>query len=252
MKSHTVRTYDPLVNNVFIRLLINQFLAGKEEGRTLSIEESVSVLTYALLADSEFEITEDVLEELEIIVNTLAYSSSKAIKDDHAVAVNWLHEIRTGQASKTNSMIPTPAPFEWDGEDAAMGCFTLLRWAKDGSTDLDGPKSPERQFLRNAREMFNAFAIGQLTNMNDHPYMDMEYIEVVQLFAVKRFIKARMQPNNDEAFEAIKVLMLMSQLWFKLLNGLSVQLKTNLVQCVSVEITEKDGTAPAKPLKSGV
>ncbi len=236
MKSYTVRTHNPLVNNVLIRLLINQYVAGKLNGMTLYTEKGVSALTRALLCDFEFDIYEDFLEDFEIYVSELPYASHKAFKDDLAVIVNWLKELRTGNASQLESVTPTPPPCKWDTEDAAMGCFILHKWAKEDLTEFEGPMSMRRGFADHASEIFEAFANGQLMNMDDHIYMDMDNIAVVQLIAVERFIKARMQSNHDEAQDAIRVLVTMSQLWFKLRNGMSLRLVSDIVQCGKVNI----------------
>lgn len=88
-------------------------------------------------------------------------------------------------------------------------------------------------------------AMGQLTHQNDHMFMTVQDLEVVCMHAITRLLRGRMHHFDAEAYKAIKVLITMSQLIFKLRNGMSLRLKTNITDSGVIQINHASGTTTA-------
>lgn len=239
MTTYTIsKDINPLIKNVLIRIVIFHYLASKKAGNAHPDLNGLSAITWALLRNVEFELTEEELEALESYAQWFTNSSSDAAQADRAVFINWMHQIRTRKTATHDCEI-IPPPCCWQDEDAAMGCFILLRWASENTTKWQEGGDERQATLRTAR-MFSLIAIGQLCNLNFHPYMNMETIETVQLYALGAFVVAQQNSDKSEAHDAIRALILLNQIWFKLRNNMSPQLTTDRTYSTTIHITDKE------------
>lgn len=229
---------NPLIKSVLIRRVIFHYLASKKAGSTHPDLDGLSAITWALLRKIEFEASEEELEAFESYAQCFANSTSEAARADHAVFINWIHQIRTCKTA-THECEIIPPPCHWKDEDAAMGCFILLRWVSENSTKWLEVGDERQATLRTVR-IFSLIAIGQLCNLNFHPYMNMEIIETVQLYAFGAFVVAQQNSDKAEAHDAIRALIWLNQLWFKLRNNMSPQLTTDRTYSTTIQITDKD------------
>jgi hypothetical protein len=241
MTTYTIsKDINPVIKNVLIRMVIFHYLASKEAGNAHPDLSELTAITWSLCREIEIKLSEEQLQALESYGQWYSNSSSDATEADQAVLMSWMHQIRTRKTAKHDCEVSIPPPCIWKDEDAAMGCFILLRWASENATKWHEDRADRQATLRAVRT-FRFIAIGQLCNLNFHPHMSMETIEVVQLYALGALMLAQKNFDKDKSDDAVRVLILMTQIWFKLRNGMDPQLTTDRTYSTTIQITDEHG-----------
>jgi plasmid maintenance system antidote protein VapI len=243
MKIYEIQNNDSLIANVSVRVLVDLYLSERQSGKANEVIQGASALAYMLLNGIEVTLDRSEMAAVQHIINGLKKIPTIKASGDCAVLQDWLHKIEFDLSDSDPKAFQRIAHRPWAEADPALGCLALMNCAQE---DLSGCFSDDKVGKNRAEltaEVFDRLAVGQFTGQNNHQYMDGGWLIYVQRHALDRYIAARKDYDHDKAFEATRVLMLMNQLWFKLRNSLSLELKSNLVTTGNVQLSSATGFA---------
>ncbi len=216
--------FDPLVTNVILRLLINDFLLNSRSGHPLKHSPLLVAVAWASVIEKPARISDEELKQLETHVDQLRKSSIAHFGADAVVLNNWIHFLRSGEEKIMSEYLPAPQPCDWPDHDAFSFSSVMQSWAKEDLSVWYGGPEIGRQHAVQISEMLNALSLAQITPDYNNRFMDMDSIWSLQLLAAHRYNRSLKRKNKHDAHDAITVLMLLSNLWFQLYNSMCVDL----------------------------
>ncbi|TXH01917.1 MAG: hypothetical protein E6R09_05775 [Rhodocyclaceae bacterium] len=245
MKYYQITKFDPQVTDAFVRLAIDQYFHEKKYGYRTNDLETLAAIAFLHLHGYPVEYSKVMLMELMAIVDKTKKYRTPNRDRDYALLDNWHRDLKHGKPKQSIEQLPAKLNCEWEGEDPAMGCFVMLGWAKEELNEWFEDEDLGTQAAAMLVNQLRTLAMGQLTHQNDHMFMTVQDLEVVCMHAITRLLRGRMHHFDAEAYKAIKVLITMSQLIFKLRNGMSLRLKTNITDSGVIQINHASGTTTA-------
>lgn len=230
MNTYRMDKVDPLISNVLIRLHIDQYLEDSGSDLQVSQPSLMSTMAWVQLSKLPAVASAEQMVDLERHIERLKTTASSEQMADVKLIENWILNIKRDQPeSPSGEQLVTPEPRVWPDADAGLGFMLMLLWAdQDLSLLFDGGWQ-ENQRKVPLEDAINRIAFGQLINQNDHGFMDLKYIEIVQSIALQKYFDGVESSNHSNTAEAILVLCALSELWFKLFNGRSPQLESDII-----------------------
>lgn len=238
MKTYRMDKVNPLISNVLIRLHIDQYLEESGSDLQVSHPSLMSIMAWAQLKRLPVVVDAEKLVDLERHIERLKATASSAQMADVTLIENWIRNLMRDQSEATSSeQIVAPAPRNWPNADAGVGFMVMLEWAKqDLSLLFDGGWQDMSREVPLEDAIYH-IALGQLINQNNHGFMDLKYIEIVQSIALRKYLDGLENSHRSNSREAILVLSALSELWFKLFNGKSPQLTSDVISTGGFSIT---------------
>jgi hypothetical protein len=241
MKYYQITKFNPQVTNAFVRLTIDQYFHEKKDGHLTIDLLRLASFAFMHLQERPFEFPKLSLKKLMSIVVNLKKNPTPNREADYALLDNWHQELKHGKSNLDGAQHPSPLDCEWAGEDPAMGCFGMLSWAKEDLKNWFEESDTGIQSAELLKNQLITLALGQLIHQNDHSYINLDDISVVAMYALHKLITAFKQHNDAKTYDAIRVLITLSQLMFKLLNGMNPRLKTNIIVSGVIQINQVSG-----------
>jgi hypothetical protein len=236
MKTYSMGNVDPLISNVLIRLHIDQYFEGFRSGLQESHPSLMSIMAWSQLKSLQVTVgTKDMLN-LALHLERLKATAASAQMTDVVLIENWIRNIeRDHPEAMSSEQIVAPKPRTWSTADAGVGFMQMIIWAKKVPLLCDGAAQEELSELP-LEDAIGSIAFGQLTDQNNHRFMNMQAIEIVQSIALREYFDSVEKRNRQKTREAILVLCSLSELWFKLRNGLSLKLTSAVISAGSFPI----------------
>ncbi len=237
MKTYSMGNVDPLISNVLIRLHIDQYFDGLRSGLQESHPSLMSIMAWAQLSSLPVTVGTKDMMDLELRLERLKATAARMQMADVNLIESWIRHMEQDQPEAMFSeQIFAPEPRTWSTADAGVGFMLMLGWAKKLPLMCDGAWQEELSELP-LEDTVYCIAFGQLTDQNNHSFMEMQDIEVVQSIALRQYFDSVGKSNHQKAREAILVLCALSELWFKLRNGLSPKLTSAVISAGSLPIS---------------